>query len=208
MKRLLPIAAAAILAFSPAFGTARTQLPLVPDRVEEDWELVVGDPNQSLNGPQISTTMSPVGDNNRNFVTFNLNYREGGYRAGGMELQVWTGAVLITKDSDKREQLSTSGETVTWTQSMSVAAGQVTFSVDNGHSETWNNFGQGNNLILSYDSTATDLTLYNPDISARNSGVGWQSNRVRSLRITEVRYYNNNQLIRTDSSPRECSLGR
>ena len=207
MRRCLMILAAGLLAFHPGFVTAWTQVPgLLPDRVEEDWELVIGDPDAALKGPQMTTTMSPLGDNNVNFVTFNINYREDNFRPGGLELQAWAGRRLIVKEADREPILSTPGERITWTQAMSVANNEITYVIDNGRSETYGEFGQGNNLVLSYAAALPDLSRYRPDVSVANSGVGWQSNRVTSMKLLRVRYFNGDTLLSTDEKVREIDL--
>ena len=58
------------------------------------------------------------------------------------------------------------GETITWTQRLSLSAGSLSFNVVNGQSTTWGQFGQGQgNLGLSVSSTLADLGGYKPDYS-------------------------------------------
>lgn len=210
MRRFLPLLAAGLLAFHPGFVTAWTaQIPdLFPNHIEEDWELVIGEPNPTRCGPQITTTMSPLGDNNVNFVTFNINYREDRFRVGGMELQAWAGRKLIVKDADREPILSTAGERITWTQSMTVKDGLVNYSIEDGRSQTFGDFGLGTNLILEYPTAIADLRAYLPDVTVANSGAGWQSNRVNSMRLLRVRYYNGDTLLLTDETPRDVIASR
>jgi hypothetical protein len=202
--RFLIIAA---LTCSLAFARS-TDDPPAPDRVEEDWELVIEQTDLPTVGPQMTTTMSPSGDNTGIFVALNLNYRENPFKAGGLEIQVWEGRYLIVKDSDKTAQCMTNGETITWTQRMNLVNGVVSYEIMNGHSTTWNDFGNANGLAVEWtaDADVKDLTKYSPDVSIANSGVGWQSNNVRSMKLLRVRYYAADQLLRVDDMPREVSL--
>ena len=59
------------------------------DRVEEDWELVVTEPDAQLVSPQATCTMSPVGNLGSDYVVFDVNLRNfPSYEAGGVQLQL------------------------------------------------------------------------------------------------------------------------
>jgi hypothetical protein len=51
------------------------------------------------------------------------------------------------------------------------------------------------------------LSGYRPDASIAHSGPGWQSNRVSSMRMLRVRYYNAGQLVQVDETARTVDLG-
>ncbi|HEV3166621.1 MAG TPA: hypothetical protein VGZ22_21530 [Isosphaeraceae bacterium] len=180
-----------------------------PDRIEEDWVLVIDTPDVDANGPQITTTMSPTADHSSSpFVAFDMNYREyPDFTPGGMQLQVWSGKDLGDTATHGSAQLNTSGETITWTQAMSLSGGSINYSIKNGRSQTWDDFGpDGNPLSVSFTSSLSSLTDYSPDVSLANSGATWQSNHVTSLAIVKVRYYSAGQLILTDTTRRDCPL--
>jgi hypothetical protein len=186
----------AIVAQSPA---------VAPDQVEEDWQLVIGTPDVIGVGPQITTSMSPVSDNSTPFAAFDLNYREyPNFQAGGMQIQVWANDDVQSTATHGTNQFATAGETVTWTQRMSLASGgTVTYRIVNGQSNTWGSFGGNeNHLVVNYSASLNDLSGYYPDTSAANSGVSWESNYVTQLTLVQVRYYKNGQLIATDTTPR------
>lgn len=174
-----------------------------PDRVEEDWELVVANPDPLGVGPQITTCMAPSTNVGCPFVAFDLNYREYPiFQAGGMQVQTWGRGQLINTSSQSTEVFNTPGETVTWTQSMSVGGGTVRYDVGNGKSTTWGSFGQGSLLSVSFSTDYDSLANYSPDDSQASSGASWQSNNVTSLKLLRVRYYANGQLLRTDTTTR------
>ena len=52
-------------------------------------------------------------------------------------------------------------------------------------------------------SDLLDLSSYKPDYSAAKSGVSWESNRVQSMTLLRVRYYNGDTLLKTDSTQRK-----
>jgi hypothetical protein len=178
------------------------------DEVREDWQLVVATPDLPGVGPQITTMMSPIGDNVPSFVAFNMNYRDAPFRPGGLQIQVWYNKSLTTQDSDKTSQLSNNNETITWTQRMALQGGRLYYAVDNGQSSTWGKFGEGDQLDLDYATTTDTLSAYNPDKSAKTSGVTWQANNVTSMQITQVRYYKNGNVVYTDNTTRSVNLGQ
>ena len=194
----------AVLTVVAATATAQTvSLPTAPDAVEEDWVLVVGTPDPQGVGPQITTAMSPVSDNSTPFVAFDIDYVEfPSFSPGGMQLQVWSGETVLATASQGNALFNTPGETVSWTQRMSLSGGNVNYTINNGASVTWGNFGQGATLTVSYPSSLTSLSGYSPTVSATKSGVSWEENLVTSLTLKQIRYYANGQLIATDTTPR------
>ncbi len=191
--------------FALPLGVLLGQTPaIVPDKVEEDWKLVVSTPDYVGVGPQITTAMSPVGDDSTPFAAFDLNYREyPNFQAGGMQIQVWSGDNVLDTSSQGSAQFSTPGETVTWTQRMSIDQnGTVSYRVKNGQSTTWGAFGQGNTMTVSFSTSIDSLGGYSPDRSAAKSGASWESNYVSQLTLVQVRYYAAGRLVATDTTPR------
>ena len=134
-------------------------------RVEEDWELVVIDPDPDSSGPQINCLISPIGNANGTYATLELNHHSlNSDEEGGMQLQVWDGesrvgpAKVVTAAT-----LSTLWETISWTQSMRVSGTGLVFEVINGNSETWTKFGTDTmsttDTTLKTDYTSTDYAL-------------------------------------------------
>lgn len=210
MRRMASVVMLAALIVLMMLGNLVAQNPPPPpDQVEEDWELVIDQTDQVAVGPQITTSMSPGADlTTTPFVAFDLNYREyPTFLAGGMQVQVWSGKELITTAAQGSAQFATPGETVTWTQQMKLAGGSITYTVLNGQSTTWGQFGQSAGLQpVSFNSTLTSLATYNPNVSLTNSGASWQADHVRSLRLVQVRYYSGGTLIATDTTSRQVTL--
>lgn len=179
------------------------------DCVEEDWELVVSQPAYSDEGPQITTVMAPTGDASSLMVAFNLNYRsQPSYSPGGLEVVAYQGTVPKSTSTQGTARMSTSNETITWTQRLSLSGGWLYYDIDRGESTTWSRFGQGAGILLSVavPASLSSLDSYSPDESVRKSGVGWQPNRVSRMRLKAVRYYKGGQLLLTDSTPRDVKL--
>jgi hypothetical protein len=203
-----------LVAFLAAFslvcsiGLGQTP-PNPPDQVEEDWQLVIGSPNSLEIGPQITTCMSPVSDGSTPFVAFDLNYIDyPAFQAGGLQIKVCSDANVLSAASQGNAVCDTTNETITWTQRMTVASGgTVQYKVVNGQSTTWGQFGTDQGLApVTYNVSGGSLANYDPDVSAAESGVGWQSNRVTSMTLLRVRYYRNGQLVSTDSNARSIDL--
>lgn len=186
-------------------GNTGTSPPLIFDAVEEDWELVILQPDLIGVGPQITTCMSPVAGNpSPFFVAFNLNYRERPhFLAGGMQVQVWAQSQVVSASSSSSAQFATPGETVQWTQRMWLLGGLVLYDINNGQSTTWGAFGSGWDLATVFPASVSSLEGYDPDASVRTSGAGWESNLVTRLTLARVRYYQGGQLLWTDTRTRQ-----
>src|SRR5262249_5829652 len=122
--------------------------------------------------------------------------------------QAWSGDTMLSSSTKGTAQLSTTGETVTWTQTMKLNSGTISFAIDSGRSTTWGRFGQGQqlNATCSFTTSLTSLAGYSPSTTVTNSGVGWEANRVTSMTIVEVRYYAGGKLLLRDTTQRPISL--
>src|SRR4051794_19394075 len=126
MRTAFPVIvlASLLLGFAGLTGFTQSTGP-APDRIEEDWQLVIGDPDPDANGPQVSTAMQPGGDDSSPLVLFNLNYRDvSTYTPGGLQVKVVNDDHIITSTQDQSAVFQTSNETITWTQRMSVSGSE------------------------------------------------------------------------------------
>jgi hypothetical protein len=173
-------------------------------KVEEDWELVIGEPDVNSAGPQVATTMSPFGDIHDTHFTFEINHKSVPYWApGGLTLHQWSGGWRIqTMDRPDRSVMQTQAERVTWTQILEVEGGHLTFQVKNGASTTWGPFGYTNYLKLNSNWGVENINSYSPDVSAALSGVSYAGNRVQSLKILRVRATLSDGATATDETVR------
>jgi hypothetical protein len=176
-------------------------------RIEEDWQLVVNSPDIDNNGPQVTCVITP-GILANGYCALDLNYAtQPDYSPGGVQMHVWNPSTpIVTKNMAVQGQLQQQNETVTWTQSMTLTEDQLTFQVINGQSNTWGQFGGGDDATLTVHTGNASLSGYSPDQSVKNSGVCYASNLVTSLTLTTVRYYNAaGQLIQTDATSRSVT---
>ena len=195
-------AALAAVAFVVA-GSAVYSYEGTPDvyRVEEDWELVLDSPSDAKVAPQLMTVMSPKADLSDLYGMVTWNYREiPTFYSGGLQLQSWSDDLFLYSKNFREGEFSTTGETITWTQSLKVNNNILTLRIKNGQSDTWGSFG-GTEMQLSELTLVNNLNQYSPEVSVKNSAVTYGAYRVIKMRIKEVRYYDAfNNLIATDSS--------
>ncbi len=158
-------------------------------RVEEDWELVVTVPEPLQYSPQISTWMSPNDSlNNENFCTnFNHALRDD-YVGGGFQTCAFDGTAL-RDDKVNRNGIKLSGneELLKWTQVMAINNQELVFTIKEGTSQCWGDFG-GPDSLVRIPTSLSNLNGYRPNRSAEWSGIGYGANRVSLLKLSKVRY--------------------
>lgn len=194
-------AAAAFCMLFPFSAQAQTSSAVT--RVEEDWELVISEPAPDSDAPQVTCVISPYSGATSVHCTLEINHRTlPTYASGGLQLQAWYYETFLTRNSAEQGVLSTDGEVITWTTKMELDNGRLDFEV-NGNSTTWGQFGVGGDLRLSLSTNLSSLAGYSPETSVDQSGIGYAANRVGSLVLKEVRYYNAaNELLSTDTTDR------
>lgn len=172
-------------------------------RVEQDWEVVLNEPDLQLDAPQFHTILSPCGNLDSYYLMVCWNYREQvDFASGGMQLLAYNGENLIGKKSYREDKLSTAAETISWTQVARTNGSVLSFEIANGSSTTWGAFG-GSDTNLSGEVGVANLNGYSTSVSSANSWVSYGANRVNVLRIKEVRYYDAaDNLISRDSEPK------
>ena len=172
-------------------------------RVEEDWKLVLTEPDNIAESPQFHTIMAPSVRLDYVCLQSTWNYHESpDYTPGGLQLQAWRGDDCVFAEGYLTSQLlSTQGETITWTQALSTDGPFLRFEILNGNSTTWGSFG-GSTMRLVGTIHVPSLNGYTPELSVENSGVTYGANRVVVLAITGVRYYGTEGLLYEDYTPR------
>jgi hypothetical protein len=161
-------------------------------KVEEDWELVVKQPDLTTVSPQVTCIISPHGNADGLFAAFNLNHKSyPTWEPGGLQLQLWNGSTPMTGyNFPRNELLNTADEVVRWTQSMAVTGPLLKFEIKNGSSTTWGSFGGQGFLTASVEAAVENLNNYSPNVSTTNSGISYAANRVTSLKLLKVRAHN------------------
>lgn len=192
----------AVVLSTPSDSRAGSTEPVV--RVEEDWELVLDEPSDALSAPQFHTVMSPFGDTDSIFAQITWNYRElPEFSSGGLQIQAWNGDTLFKEKAFGGSKLSTTSETVRWTQVLTTDGSSLSFTIKDGTSTTWGTFGYpAENMKVQGTVNLPSLNGYNTDTSVSDSCVSFGSNRVVSLKIREVRRYGTSGLLSADNTPR------
>jgi len=198
----LALVVTALLACSGEIQTAESDQQIV--RVEEDWILQIGSPDTDSNGPQILNTISVQEDLDSDYAVFEINHStQPAYHRGGMQLQAWChGSINEYRDLESGVMLAHENETLRYTLAMEVDDGHVRFSILNGQSETWEEFGGHEESRVSLSTELTSLNSYRPQTSVANSGISYASHRVKRLALKEVRYFSASGHVRTESNER------
>ncbi|NLX55473.1 MAG: hypothetical protein GXY58_10200 [Planctomycetaceae bacterium] len=173
-------------------------------RVEEEWELVVATPDLARNSPQVTCALTPFSRLEWLYMTFEINHcSDPDYVAGGLNMHVWhLEERMATKTVSNSHAMATTGETVRWTQVMSLRPGVVVFEILNGSSATWGSFGAPGSLKVAVLVTPASLNYYSPAVSVQNSGVTFASSCVDKLTLKSVRYTFSDGTVQVDSTPR------
>ncbi len=174
--------------------------------IEEDWELVVVDPEPARFGPQVTTTLAPIGNLGGLRWRFTLNPSEQSiYDAGGMRLVLWNGTgTIATRAAHAGTPLHYTHETVTWTQRMAVENKQLTVAIVDGQSRSWGSFGDDGALSMQMRSPVPNLNQYDPWLSVVSSGLSGVflgPTRVKSMTLVEVRQYSRAGLESQETTP-------
>lgn len=176
-------------------------------KVEEDWEVVIGEPNSDEIAPQLYVVTTPTGNLDGQYSVFEINnVTLPDFYGGGLQFQTWwddqaTGEAHHNNFS----ALSSAGETIKFTVSMRISSGGISYRVKNGVSQTWGTFGASPSLRIWQPSELSNLAGYDPDKSARLSRVGFGRGRVTSFTLKTIRYYDgSNNLQNTDTTARDA----
>jgi hypothetical protein len=174
-------------------------------RVEEDWALLLNEPDNGVVAPQFHTVMSPVCNLDAHYALVTWNYRvdysyEGEFAPGGLQLQAWNGEDRLRRVSIGEAELSKAPEFITWTQRLDTNGVQLNFEIFEGEGASWGWFGD--EMRITSEAAYPNLDEYCTDTSAGNSWITFGSNRVDGLAIMQVRRYSANGLVSVDSTPR------
>lgn len=176
-------------------------------KIEEDWEVVIGEPNAEETAPQLYVVTSPTGDLSGQYAVFEINnVTLPDFYGGGLQFQTWWGDQATGEAHHSNfSSLSTGGETITFTVRMSLYPDSISFRIKNGQSQTWGPFGVDYSLRILQSTSVATLGGYNPDNSAKWSRVGFGLGRVTKFVLKQVRYYDSNgNLLSTDTTERDA----
>jgi hypothetical protein len=204
----IEMAACALAAWPFLGGTSRASTTASVERIEEDWVLLIGTPDQTNHAPGVKMIMSTQDDLLGYSADYSINFhKEGdpiGFKAGGFGIELCSpdSNTPINSPGPDSTMLNTAGEKLTWTQRLQLSNGTLSFSLRNTSSTTWGS-NTGRVLKVSTNCPLSDLSNYDPAFSVANSGPVWWPDRVVSLTLVQVRYYDASaNLLTTDAVSR------
>jgi hypothetical protein len=190
LKKLSPMlmGLAMILTLAAAVA-AQSSSPVT--RVEEDWEMDVMFAKDDLGAPQVVTMMTPDGSSAGNYFSFEINHSTlPEPENGGMQVQAWSGDESYEyKNPPTDRTLERKRELIRWTQVVEIQDGWVTFSIKELSSQSLGQFVNEPLLRVSMPTSLADLSAYSPSRSVNDACVPYALNRVYSMTLKSVRYY-------------------
>ncbi len=156
--------------------------------IEEDWELIVNEPDPICNSPQITFFTSPT-PSESDYFQLQMNYAaDDDYSSGGFHVAaVRNDNIIDEARSVTRRTLSTDGDLIRWTNVMAVFDNKIFFAVDNGDGLEWGSFGGPDYLVEMPAEGLHSLSGYTPQKSLDQVDIGFGANRVESLILKRVR---------------------
>lgn len=159
------------------------------DRIEEDWELILNTPDGATGSPQIAFEMTPEAGSPLTGI-FLINDRDTpNFLAGGVQVQLWNGDTNTATADFGSTTLANVDEKITFTLYMDrQTAGQLKYGVLKGQCTTWGDLGKAP-LNVSCPDTMNTFTNYLSANSVSNAQIMLGANRVKSLKLIQVRKY-------------------
>ena len=167
-------------------------------KVEEEWEIVIDDPDPSINSPQITFFVTPNPAEPNCYFQLQMNYAaDDTYSSGGFHVGAFhSGTLLDEARSATRRTLTVDGDRVRWTNVMAAIDGQLLFAVKDGYGDDWGEFGGPEYLVRMESDHIDDLSHYTPYESLQMVDIGFGANRVRSVTLRSVRlYYDDGRVV-------------
>jgi hypothetical protein len=160
-------------------------------KIEEDWEMVINEPDSANYSPQVTFFTSPSVNLDHSYFQLQMNYAADEYFSGGgfHVAAVDDDGIVDEARSDTRCTLAIDGDHVRWTSVMAVINGKALFAVRDGYSQEWGEFGGPDYLVKIVPAPVSDLSEYHPQQSLDTVDVGFGSNRVASITLRKVRVF-------------------
>jgi hypothetical protein len=194
--RLALLLAAALLAAIPVVTLSADKTPVVisttTTRIEQDWEIVVKDPDPSSFSPQVALWLKPDPQIDYGMlVTFNYQDTPA-YAGGGIHIQAWDGETLLGAKSYKTGFCPGKGEKIPVTAFVEVKAGKFSCGVSGGTSASFGDLSKAGLSVTGVPTTLTRLSAYQTQDSIDNTLFLVGPARLSSINILAVRGYDAN----------------
>jgi hypothetical protein len=165
--------------------------------VEEDWELVVGEPKPAIHSPQLSFYLFPDAASPGVYFRLQLNHAARQDFAGGgfMVTAVVNEVAHDEAKSDFRTPLTYDGERLKWTSAMAVMNGELLYAIKDGLGSHWGSFGGPDYILRMPAGAVRSLDGYSPQESVKSLEIGFGSNRVKTLVLKKARLHYSNQEV-------------
>lgn len=160
-------------------------------KIEEDWELVVNDPDANTNSPQITFFTCPNSGDETTYFQLQMNYfADEAYSSGGFHVAaVRDETTLDQARSQTRRLITVDGDKIVWTSVMACIDGELLFAVKDGFGDDWGAFGGPDYLVRMSANGTQDLSSYSPTQSGSLVDIGYGANRVHSVVLKQVRFF-------------------
>lgn len=188
-QRLTIVCLFASLLLAPGIALADDGIKLYV--VEEDWELVIGEPRPGINAPQVNFFTGPDADDPDCYFQLQMNYAADEYFSGGgfHVAAVRDEQLLDEARSETRSVLSLANDTIRWTSVMAAFDGELLFAIKDGYGEDWGAFGGPEYLVRMPAHGVDNLVGYSPAKSLGMVDIQFGGNRVTSIVLKEVRLF-------------------
>jgi hypothetical protein len=184
----------ATLLASPTCSGEESEIYLI----QEDWEMVVSEPDAATVSPQVTFFTSPSVNSDTTYFQLQMNYAaDDGFSPGGFHVAaVKNGQMVDEARSGTQSVLASNGDVIRWTSVMAVINNQLLYAVTNGHGNEWGAFGGPDYLVTMTSTGMADLSEYNPQQSIDSVDIGFGANRVQSVILRTVRaYYQDGRVV-------------
>ena len=159
-------------------------------KIEEDWEMVIKEPDSITISPQVTFFTYPSVNLDQLYFQLQMNYAaDEGFSGGGFHVAaIQDEEILDEERSDTRLTLATDGDLIRWTSVMAVIQNKVLFAVRDGHGQEWGSFGGPDYLVKITPSPVADLSEYHPEKSLDSVDIGFGANRVDSVTLRKCEF--------------------
>ncbi len=162
------------------------QTPAV-QMIEEDWEMVINEPDPNSHSPQVTFFTSPCADCDDSYFQLQMNYAaDEGFSGGGFHVAAVNKSEIVDEErSQTKVALTTAHDHVRWTNVMALIDGTLYFAVKSGHCNDWGPFG-GPEYLVEMPTQSKDLSDYRSQQSLETVDIGFGGNRVNSVTLRSV----------------------
>lgn len=177
------------------FGSPIAQMAFAGEpsvyKIEEDWELVVNEPDATNNSPQITFFMSPNHLLDDSYFQLQMNYHAADdYSSGGFHVAALMEDRAVDETrSATRKNLTTDDDCIRWTSVMAVINQSTWYAVRDGYGRDWGNFGGAGYLVRMIPGNSVNLANYRYQQSIENVDIGFGKNRVSRVTLKAVRRF-------------------